>query len=152
MQLHTYDQITYLGTQEDLGGTRVRVLQKPRREDFPLTHLCESSHQVGQCFGVRALQLLNNLKALVQLSKDINHRAGKERVVRCLLKLWMGDKAITVVTLGYKKSLQPFTPTAHLFAQSHAYHSPSRNGSPPFLEIAVEPRPQRAAANWFVHY
>lgn len=38
-------------------------------------------------FGIRALQLLNNLKALVELREHVHHGAGEQSVLRCLLKL-----------------------------------------------------------------
>lgn len=37
--------------------------------------------------GVRAVQLLDNLKALIELSEDVHHRAGEQSMLRCLLKL-----------------------------------------------------------------
>lgn len=37
--------------------------------------------------GVGAVQFLDNLKALVELSEDVHHRAGEQSVLRRLLKL-----------------------------------------------------------------
>lgn len=49
--------------------------------------LCEPAHEVSQSLRVWTLQLLDDLETLVQLSKHIHHRTGKESVLRSLLEL-----------------------------------------------------------------
>lgn len=51
------------------------------------THLGKPSHVVTNNLGVRALELLDDLEALVKLGEDIHHRAREERMLRCLLEL-----------------------------------------------------------------
>lgn len=51
------------------------------------TDLCEPTHEVSQSLRVWTLQLLDDLETLVQLSKHVHHRTGKERVLRSLLEL-----------------------------------------------------------------
>lgn len=50
-------------------------------------YLGEAATVEGHDFGIRAFQLLNNLKALVELREHIHHGAGEQSVLRCLLKL-----------------------------------------------------------------
>lgn len=50
-------------------------------------HLGKPSHVVPHNLGIRALQLLDDLKALVELGENIHHGAGEERVLRGLLEL-----------------------------------------------------------------
>lgn len=47
----------------------------------------EASTVQGHDLGVGALQLLNNLKALVELREHVHHGAGEQGVLRCLLEL-----------------------------------------------------------------
>lgn len=49
--------------------------------------LCKAAHEVSQSLRVWTLQLLDDLETLVQLSKHVHHRAGKESVLRSLLEL-----------------------------------------------------------------
>lgn len=49
--------------------------------------LCEAAHEVSQSLRVWTLQLLDDLETLVQLSKHVHHRTGKESVLRSLLEL-----------------------------------------------------------------
>lgn len=51
-------------------------------------HLGKPSHVVPHNLGIGALQLLDDLKALVELGEHIHHRAGEECVLRGLLELW----------------------------------------------------------------
>ena len=37
--------------------------------------------------GVRTVQFLDDLKALVELGEDVHHRAGEKSMLRCLLEL-----------------------------------------------------------------
>lgn len=41
-------------------------------------HLSKPPHVLGKDVGVRAFQLSDDLKALVELCEDVHHRAGKE--------------------------------------------------------------------------
>jgi len=52
-----------------------------------LSYLCKSAHEVSKSLRVRTLQLLNDLKALVQLREHIHHRAREESMFWCLLEL-----------------------------------------------------------------
>lgn len=56
------------------------------------TDLCEPAHEVSQSLRVWTLQLLDDLETLVQLSKHVHHRTGKESVLRSLLELSPGRK------------------------------------------------------------
>lgn len=51
-------------------------------------HLGKPAHVVPHNLGVGALQLLDDLKALVELGENVHHGAGEERVLRGLLELW----------------------------------------------------------------
>ena len=51
------------------------------------SHLGEASVIMGHHSGVGAVQLLDDLKALVELSEDVYHRAGEQSVLRRLLEL-----------------------------------------------------------------
>ena len=53
---------------------------------FP-SHLGETSVVVGHHGGVGAVQLPDDLKALVELSEDVHHRAGEQGVLGRLLEL-----------------------------------------------------------------
>lgn len=60
-----------------------------------MSHLGEAAVIVGHHRGVRAVQFLDNLKALVELSEDVHHRAGEQSMLRRLLELHKegrGDK------------------------------------------------------------
>lgn len=50
-------------------------------------HLGEAPVVVGDHGGVGAVQLLDDLEALVELSEDVHHRAGEQSVLRRLLEL-----------------------------------------------------------------
>jgi len=50
-------------------------------------HLGKPSHVVPNNLGVRALQFLDDLEALVELGEDVHHGAREERVLRRLLEL-----------------------------------------------------------------
>lgn len=52
-----------------------------------ISHLGKAAVIVGHHSGVRTVQLLNNLKALVELCEDVHHRAGEQGVLRRLLEL-----------------------------------------------------------------
>lgn len=54
--------------------------------------LCKSTHEVSQSLRIWTLQLLNDLKTLVQLSKHVHHWTGEESMLRSLLKLSSGKK------------------------------------------------------------
>ncbi len=51
------------------------------------SHLGEASVIMTHHNGVGAVQLLDDLKALVELSEDVNHRAGEKSVLGRLLEL-----------------------------------------------------------------
>ena len=53
----------------------------------PASHLGEASVIMSHHRRVGAVQLLDDLKALVELSEDVHHRAGEQRVLRRLLEL-----------------------------------------------------------------
>lgn len=55
-------------------------------------HLGKTSHVVPHNLGVGALQLLDDLKALVELGENVHHGAGEEGVLRGLLELWEGHE------------------------------------------------------------
>lgn len=55
-------------------------------------NLCKPAHEVSQSLRIWTLQLLDDLETLVQLSKHVHHRTGKESVLRSLLKLSPGKK------------------------------------------------------------
>lgn len=44
-------------------------------------HLSKPSHVVPNNLGIRALKLLDDLKALVELGEDIHHGAGEESML-----------------------------------------------------------------------
>lgn len=50
-------------------------------------HLGKASVIMCHHRGVRAVQFVDNLKALIELSEDVHHRAGEQSMLRCLLKL-----------------------------------------------------------------
>ena len=54
---------------------------------LPHTHLCKAAHEVGQSMWVGALQLLDDLKALIELREHVHHRAGEQSVLRRHLEL-----------------------------------------------------------------
>lgn len=49
--------------------------------------LCKAAHEVSQRLWIWTLQLLDDLKTLVELSEDVHHGAGEEGVFRRLLEL-----------------------------------------------------------------
>lgn len=54
---------------------------------WPVSHLGEAPVVLSHHGGVGAVQLLDDLEALVELSEDVDHRAGEERVLGRLLEL-----------------------------------------------------------------
>lgn len=64
------------------------VLAPRKAEEKP--DLCKPAHEVSQSLRIWALQLLDDLETLVQLSKHVHHRTGKESVLRSLLELSAG--------------------------------------------------------------
>lgn len=63
--------------------------------------LCKAAHEVSQRLWIRTLQLLDDLKTLVELSEHIHHGAGEEGVLRCLLKLWEKKKKKENIEKGH---------------------------------------------------
>lgn len=51
------------------------------------SHLGEAPVIMGHHGGVGAVQFLDDLEALVELSEDVHHRAGEQSVLRRLLEL-----------------------------------------------------------------
>lgn len=49
--------------------------------------------------GVRAVQFLDNLKALIELSEDVHHRAGEQSMLRSLLELQTEEQEDIFFTL-----------------------------------------------------
>lgn len=62
-------------------------------------HLGKASVIMCHHRGVRAVQLLDNLKALIELSEDVHHRAGEQSMLRCLLKLQTEEQEDIFFTL-----------------------------------------------------
>lgn len=52
-----------------------------------LVHLGETAAVEGHDFGVGTLQFFDDLKALVELGKDVHHRTGEESMLWRLLEL-----------------------------------------------------------------
>ncbi|KAJ8343550.1 hypothetical protein SKAU_G00308790, partial [Synaphobranchus kaupii] len=60
---------------------------QPLRQRATHSHLGEAAHEVGQGLWVGALQLLDDLKTLVELCEDVDHGAGEQSVLRRGLEL-----------------------------------------------------------------
>lgn len=50
-------------------------------------HLGEAAAVLSQDVRVGTIQFPDDLEALVELCKDVHHRAGEQRMLRCLLEL-----------------------------------------------------------------
>ena len=53
-----------------------------------VSHLGETAVVLADHRRVRTVQLLDDLKALAELSEDVHHRAGEQSMLRRLLELW----------------------------------------------------------------
>lgn len=60
-------------------------------------YLGEAAAVMGHDHGVWTLQLLDDLKALVELREDVHHGAGEERVLRGLLELSRRRRKIIII-------------------------------------------------------
>lgn len=68
-------------------GQNVTPPHKPQGAERVQIYLRKPSHEMRESFWIWTLQLLYDLKTLVELREDVHHRAGEKGMVRCSLEL-----------------------------------------------------------------
>lgn len=70
-----------------------------------------------------ALQLLDDFKALVELGEDVDHRAGEEGVLRCLLELGRGKRRGNAFQMDARLGILPsYKPCSYTPLNTHVQH------------------------------
>lgn len=79
----------------------------PSRLTHLRSHLGKTPHVMTHNLGVRALQLLDDLEALIELGEDIHYRAREQGMLRGLLELQGEDRSIRLEALGWMMTPHP---------------------------------------------